>query len=78
MTVKQRAALQTLGIIAFTVVVSVATSLILKEFTAQEIITGLSIASILLLIYSMYGVVLSRLEYQETLKEITKNNPTLR
>jgi uncharacterized membrane protein len=78
MTVKQRAALQTLGIIAFTVVVSVATSLILKEFTAQEIVTGLSIASVLLLIYSMYGVVLSRLEYQETLKEITKNNPTLR
>jgi hypothetical protein len=78
MTVKQRAALQTLGIIAFTVVVSVATSLILKEFTAQEIVTGLSIVSVLLLIYSMYGVVLSRLEYQETLKEITKNNPTLR
>jgi len=70
MTVKQRAALQTLGVIAFTVVVSVATSLVLKQFTAQEIVTGLGIASILLLVYSMYGVILSRLEYQETLKKM--------
>ena len=70
MTVKQRAALQTLGVIAFTVVVSVTTSLVLKQFTAQEIVTGLGIASILLLVYSMYGVILSRLEYQETLKKM--------
>jgi hypothetical protein len=70
MTVKQRALLQTLGIIGFILVVSVTTSLILNQFTAQEIILGMSIASILFLIYSMYGVILSRLEYQETLKKM--------
>jgi uncharacterized membrane protein len=70
MTVKQRAALQTLAVIAFTVVVSVVTSLILKQFTAQEIVTGLSIASVVFLIYSMYGVILSRLEYKETLQKM--------
>ena len=70
MTVKQRAALQTLAVIVFTVVVSVVTSLILKQFTAQEIVTGLSIASVVFLIYSMYGEILSRLEYKETLKKM--------
>jgi hypothetical protein len=70
MTVKQRAALQTLAVIAFTVTVSVVTSLILKQFTAQEIVTGLSIASVVFLIYSMYGVILSRLEYKETLQKM--------
>ena len=70
MTLKQRAALQTLAVILFTVAVSVSTSLILKEFTVQEIVTGLSIASILFLIYSMYGVILSRLEYKETLTKM--------
>jgi len=70
MTLKQRAALQTLAVILFTLAVSVSTSLILREFTAQEIITGLSVISILFLIYSMYGVILSRLEYRETLNKL--------
>jgi hypothetical protein len=70
MTLKQRAAAQTLAVILFTLAVSVSTSLILREFTAQEIITGLSVISILFLIYSMYGVILSRLEYRETLNKL--------
>jgi hypothetical protein len=70
MTVKQRALLQTLAVILFTITVSLITSVILNQFTAQEIITGLSIASILFLIYSMYGVILSRLEYKETLNKL--------
>ena len=72
MNIKQRAALQTLGIFSVIVGASVAVTLILENFTAQQITMGFAVASIALLIYSMYGVVLSRLEYADTLKEIAK------
>ncbi len=78
MTLKQKAIVQTLGILAVIVGVSVATTALLNYLTAGQIINGLAFASIALLIYSMYGVVLSRLEYNEKLKEIAKNNPTLK
>ena len=78
MTLKQRAVVQTAGILAVIVGSSVAITALLNYLTAGQIINGLAFASIALLIYSMYGVVLSRLEYQDKLKEITKNNPTLR
>ena len=78
MTLKQRAALQTAGILAVIVGASLGITAILNYLTAGQIINGLACASIALLIYSMYGVVLSRLEYDEKLKEITKTNPTLR
>ena len=70
MTVKQRAVLQTLGIIAAIVGSSLIMNLILAELTREQIgyvFGGLSIA---LLIYSMYGVVLSRLEYTEHLNKM--------
>ena len=70
MTIKQRAILQTLGIIAAIVGGSLIMNLILAELTREQIgyvFGGLSIA---LLIYSMYGVVLSRLEYTEHLNKM--------
>jgi hypothetical protein len=70
MTVKQRAILQTAGIIAAIVVGSVGTTLILEQLTREQIVFALGGGSIALLIYSMYGVILSRLEYEETLKKL--------
>lgn len=70
MTVKQKALLQTAGIIAIIIGSSVGISLILQMLTPDQIINGFAVLSIALLIYSMYGVVLSRLEYQETLKKL--------
>jgi hypothetical protein len=70
MTVKQKALLQTAGIIAVIVGGSVSISLILQMLTPDQIITGFAVLSIAALIYSMYGVVLSRLEYEETLKKL--------
>jgi hypothetical protein len=70
MTVKQRAAVQTLAVLAAIIAGSVTMNLILMQFTAAEIVNGLAIASVLFLIYSMYGVILSRLEYQETAKQL--------
>ena len=70
MTVKQKALLQTAGIIAIIIGSSVGISLILQMLTPDQIITGFAVLSIAALAYSMYGVVLSRLEYQETLKKL--------
>jgi len=78
MTLKQRAVVQTAAILAVIVGASLGVTALLNYLTAGQIINGLAFASIALLIYSMYGVVLSRLEYQDKLKEITKNNPTLK
>ena len=70
MTVKQRAILQTLGIIAAIVGSSLLMNLILAELTREQIGYALGGLSIALLIYSMYGVVLSRLEYTEHLNKM--------
>ena len=70
MNIKQKAALQTVGILTVIVGASLAVTLILENFTAQQIATGFGILSILCLIYAMYGVVLSRLEYEATLKKL--------
>jgi hypothetical protein len=70
MTVKQKAILQTAGILAVILISSVAMTLILEQLTREQIVFALGAGSIALLIYSMYGVVLSRLEYQETVKRL--------
>jgi Na+-transporting methylmalonyl-CoA/oxaloacetate decarboxylase beta subunit len=70
MTVKQRAVVQTLGLVALILASSVGVTLILQQLTTDQVLFGLAAGSIALLIYSMYGVILSRLEYQETLKKM--------
>jgi uncharacterized membrane protein len=70
MTLKQRAVLQTAGIVAAILTGSVTVTLILEQLTAQEITTGFALLSIGALVYAMYGVVLSRLEYDETVKKL--------
>jgi hypothetical protein len=70
MTLKQKAILQTAGILAVIIGSSVSISLVLQMLTPDQIITGFAVLSIALLIYSMYGVILSRLEYQDTVKRL--------
>jgi hypothetical protein len=70
MTVKQRAILQTAGIVAGILVSSIGVTLILEQLTREQILFTLGAGSLALLVYSMYGVVLSRLEYEETLKKL--------
>jgi hypothetical protein len=70
MTVKQRALLQTAGIVAGILVSSIGVTLILEQLTREQIVFALGAGSIALLVYSMYGVVLSRLEYEDTLKKM--------
>jgi hypothetical protein len=74
MTLKQRAILQTAGIIAVILAGSVSISLVLNMLTPEQVLNGFAILSIALLVYSMYGVVLSRLEYNETVKRLVDKN----
>ena len=70
MTLKQRAALQTAGILAVTITAAVLINIILEQLTREQLVNGLAVGSIVFLIYSMYGVVLSRLEYDEKVKQL--------
>jgi hypothetical protein len=70
MTLKQRAIIQTAAIIAVIVTTSVGMTLILEQLTREQILFALSAGSIALLIYSMYGVVLSRLEYNDAVNKL--------
>ena len=71
MTLKQKAIVQTLLIICAIVVLSLGVNLILF-YTPVEILKYIGGAALVaFLVYGLYGVVLSRLEYQETCKNIS-------
>ena len=72
MNIKLRAALQTAGVLAVICTVSVGVQLLLTGLTADEISKILSVGSIALLVYCMYQLVLSRLEYTQKVDEITQ------
>ena len=72
MNLKLKAALQTAGILAVICTVSVGVQLLLTDLTADDISNILSVGSIALLVYCMYQLVLSRLEYTQKVDEIAK------
>jgi hypothetical protein len=74
MTLKQRAILQTAGIVTAVVTSSVIVTLILEQLTAQQIVSGFALLSMGALVWAIYGVVLSRLEYAETVKRLVDIN----
>jgi hypothetical protein len=72
MNLKLKAALQTAGVLAVTSTVAIGVQLLLASLTASEVTKILTVGSITLLIYCMYQVVLSRLEYEQKVDEITQ------
>ena len=72
MNLKLKAALQTAGVLAVICTVSVGVQLLLTGLTADDISNILSVGSIALLVYCMYQLVLSRLEYTQKVDEIAK------
>ena len=72
MNLKVKAALQTAGVLAVICTVSVGVQLLLTGLTADEISKILSVGSISLLVYCMYQLVLSRLEYNQKVEEIAQ------
>ena len=72
MNLKLKAALQTAGVLAVICTVSVGVQLLLTGLTADDISNILSVGGIALLVYCMYQLVLSRLEYTQKVDEIAK------
>jgi putative flippase GtrA len=72
MNIKIKAALQTAGVLAVICTLSVGIQLLLAGLTADEISKILSVGSIALLVYCMYQLVLSRLEYTQKLDDINQ------
>ena len=72
MNLKLKAALQTAGILAVICTLSVGLQLLLTGLTADDISNILSVGSITLLVYCMYQLVLTRLEYTHKVDEIAK------
>ena len=72
MNIKIKAALQTAGVLAVICTVSVGLQLLLAGLTADEISKIISVGSIALLVYCMYQLVLTRLEYNQKLDDINQ------
>jgi hypothetical protein len=72
MTLKQKAILQTFGIIAGIVFGSLAINLIIYFVPAAILINLFYVGLLGFLVYCIYGLVLSRLEYSESLQDLTK------
>ena len=72
MNLKLKAALQTAGILVVTTTIAVGIQLLFTTLTAKELTNLLAIGSITFLIYCMYQIVLSRLEYEQKVEEISQ------
>jgi threonine/homoserine/homoserine lactone efflux protein len=72
MNLKLKAALQTAGVLVVTSTIAVGIQLLFTTLTAKELTNILAVGSITFLIYCMYQVVLSRLEYEQKVEEIAK------
>jgi len=72
MNLKLKALLQTAGILVVTTTIAVGIQLLFTTLTAKELTNILAVGSITFLIYCMYQVVLSRLEYEQKVEEIAQ------
>ncbi len=72
MSLKQKALLITLGLFALAAVAGYTVGFILANVSTQTIINALAIGFFVFFGWVLYGVTLSRLEYQESLKELKK------
>ena len=71
MTLKQNALLQTTGLIAGMIILSLCTNLIITYFSADTLVYAGSAAIMGFLIYIIYSIVLNRLEHAEYLKRLS-------
>ena len=72
MNLKLKAALHTAGVLAVICTVSVGVQLLVTFLTASQITNLLAVISITFLVYAMYQLALSRLEYTQKVDEITQ------
>lgn len=72
LSLKQKALLTTAGILVLVVLGASTVAFILANFSSDQIGNLLGSIAMAWFIYILYSVVLSRLEYQESLKKITE------
>ena len=74
MNLKQKALLHTAGIFATMIGASVVVSYVASLLTVAQVQYGLGVLCICGLVFTMYQVVLSRLEYKESLNQMVEKS----
>ena len=70
LSLKQKALLQTLGMLVTCVVAGTSVVLAMKFFSVDSLLTILGITVMSWLVYLMYSINLNQLQYREKLKEM--------
>jgi len=69
---KVRAVLATVGLVALTVVVTAIVQLAITYLDRDTIVKGLAGIVLLFLLYTIYGLFLAKIQYDDKLREIAK------
>lgn len=72
LTLKQKALAQTVAMIAGAFLVAAVLNFIIANFGMQVIINAMALGVIAWSVYIFYSIVLTRLEYNESLKDLKK------
>jgi hypothetical protein len=72
LSLKQKALVHTLGMFALAIATSIVVAFIAANVSAATLSNAIAIGAIGFLAYMFYSITLSRLEYNEKLKEMTK------
>ena len=74
LSLKQKALLQTVGLFALSLVGAAIVAFIIANFSAIVLFNALGLGLFAWFGYLFYSITLSRLEHQETLKELNKKD----
>jgi len=72
LSLKQKALAHTVGMFTLAIVVSIAVTFIIANVSSAVLMNALGIGLFAFFAYMFYGITLSRLEYNEKLKEMTE------
>ena len=72
LSLKQKALAQTLGMFALAIVTAVVVTFIMANVSTQVLVNAICVGFFTWLAYLFYSITLSRLEYNEKLKEMTE------
>ena len=72
---KARATLATIGLVALTVVATATVQLVATYLDRETIIKGVSGIVLLFLLYTIYGLFLAKIQYDDKIREIARKFP---
>lgn len=70
LSLKQKAIIQTLGMLATCTIAGVSVALFFQYFTINTIVNTMTVGLVVFLIYIMYQINLSQLKYKDKLQEM--------